>query len=470
MSTLARRSLSQRSLFPGRSQAEAGGLSWLERVWLSMLFSLLLVYMLAGKGAAYFSVSVGGLPLYVGEIVLAAGFAIWGLRMLHLPRQVPAALWVLLAWLMLASLHLFSDWKYWGTLAMRDFAAAYYATYAFLMYALMARARTQRIIEGYIWLAPLLAAGGVVTYLLTHMAALPSVPGTDVPLLYVKPGDFAMYMMSLLILMLYLRPEIIRPRMEWLALCTITCASLGFFLSAIANRGGAIAGMAGLAVATLLTRHKKRIVLLIAAVAIALFILASQPWEFSVAGREVSVDTLKTWVRIALGDRSSSLAYQQEGRTVWRLEWWQFIVQDAWSDSHWFWWGRGFGENLGFATGFFSAEPQTGVRSPHNISLTVLGRMGVPGLALWLTVLVLLLGRLVRSIWRARLMNRHAEAATLIWCLSFITMCVVDAHTDVFLEGPVGAIWFWSAVGYALAVAHRLDYAAAPEPSLGNRR
>jgi hypothetical protein len=39
-----------------------------------------------------------------------------------------------------------------------------------------------------------------------------------------------------------------------------------------------------------------------------------------------------------------------------------------------------------------------------------------------------------------------------VWILAYWAAFMVNASFDVFLEGPQGAIWFWSLFGFGLAI------------------
>jgi O-antigen ligase len=108
--------------------------------------------------------------------------------------------------------------------------------------------------------------------------------------------------------------------------------------------------------------------------------------------------------------------------------------------------GLGFGYDL--ARGFLQeynpdmAEDFT-ARSPHNVLLSALGRMGLVGLGLFL----LLLGVLFSRTWRV-LRNPESDATQVaLW--AGIWTIIVSAHLGVVLEGPMGAVVFWSLLGLA---------------------
>ena len=139
----------------------------------------------------------------------------------------------------------------------------------------------------------------------------------------------------------------------------------------------------------------------------------------------------------------------------WRRQWWETIVDET-VHGPYFWRGRGFGENLAVAhsiPGFQSEAGDWPLRSPHNAHMTVLSRMGVPGLVLWTALNLAVL----RGLWRARRRARAAGdeflAGLAAWLACAWLMMIANGTTDVYLEGPTGGIWFWSIMGLGVAVS-----------------
>jgi hypothetical protein len=136
-----------------------------------------------------------------------------------------------------------------------------------------------------------------------------------------------------------------------------------------------------------------------------------------------------------------------EGTRTFRLEWWK-VIFDYTFNGPYFWTGKGFGINLAEADGFVVGDPYApSLRSPHNCHLTMLGRTGVPGLALWFLTFASWEAMLFTNMVRARLAGDRvwADFFLLIFCygLSFI----IEGTFEVALEGPVSGIWFWSLFG-----------------------
>jgi hypothetical protein len=172
--------------------------------------------------------------------------------------------------------------------------------------------------------------------------------------------------------------------------------------------------------------------------------------DFSYAlpkGRPATLQQMITNLFSIFGSSSDS---GLEGSKQFRLAWWGKIVDYTVFGKN-FWSGKGFGVNLADDDGFQSTSDHS-LRSPHNSEMTVLARMGVPGLLLW----VLLQGAFGIGLLRAALAHRRAGdwqlAALSGWIFAYWVAMLVDTSFDPYLEGPQGGIWFWVIFGLGLVV------------------
>lgn len=101
------------------------------------------------------------------------------------------------------------------------------------------------------------------------------------------------------------------------------------------------------------------------------------------------------------------------------------------------------------------------LRSPHNSHLTILARAGVPGLALWVTT------HIAWAVWVLRCQRQSQRNGHLRWSglcvflLAFWLAALVNTSFDVYLESPMGAVWFWTVFGVGLAAP--VLYSRAPD-------
>jgi hypothetical protein len=160
--------------------------------------------------------------------------------------------------------------------------------------------------------------------------------------------------------------------------------------------------------------------------------------------------TLQQMIENLLSIFGSSSDGGLEGSKQFRLAWWGTIV-DYTVFGKYFWSGKGFGVNLADADGFQSTVDHS-LRAPHNSHMTVLARMGVPGLILW----ILLQGAFGVGLVRATVAYRRSRdwqmAAVGGLMLAYWVAMMVDTSFDPYLEGPQGGIWFWVIFGLGLVV------------------
>jgi hypothetical protein len=136
-----------------------------------------------------------------------------------------------------------------------------------------------------------------------------------------------------------------------------------------------------------------------------------------------------------------------------RSVWWQQVAGQTLAEGPWL--GLGFGYDLAdeFTRVYFaeSTEEFT-ARSPHNFLLTVFARMGVVGLL----PLVAFLGLVAVRTWRSgRLAAVGDEGGDEfgLWLGAWVIF--VAACFGVVLEGPMGAVVFWTILGLASAAENQ---------------
>jgi O-antigen ligase len=144
-----------------------------------------------------------------------------------------------------------------------------------------------------------------------------------------------------------------------------------------------------------------------------------------------------------------------QGTKRWRLDWWDIIIKDTVFGPH-FWTGRGFGLNLADADGFQDrADPDTTplLRNPHNVQMTILARAGVPGVALWATILAAWFGMVMHAMGTARRRGQAEWAGLFLFIGCYVLSIIIDASFDVALEGPMLGVWFWCLIGFGIGSA-----------------
>ncbi len=428
------------------------------KLFLLAVSALFLGYTLLGKGFAYIGVS----PLYVAEGALLLGLLLTAFNPSILQRVFtwPMVLIVpFLAWSLFQTLPYLSDY---GLNALRDAAIWGYALFAVLIYGVILKNHTSffiliRYYRYYALFFPLIILPLIATDPLN--IALPNLPGTQIPLVVVKFGDIGVHLAGAVIFVLLG----LGGNLRWWFLHTpiwVLGTTAVFGLTAAANRGGAVSFV--MAVLPALASLFPRISMRLAGYAVgfllsfALFGVASMVFLSSVqvvGSRSVSLEQITTNF-ISVVSSSGSDAGNVDANRRWRLNWWGKIVDYTFFGPY-FWTGKGYGINLATSDGF-QVDRQESLRSPHNGHLNILARSGVPGLMLWITLLVGWSAVILRARRLAARNGDHLWANLFLWLFCYWLAFVVNASFDVFLEGPMGGVPFWllTGLGFAATVVY----------------
>jgi hypothetical protein len=409
--------------------------------WLMLLCLTLLGYALLGKGWAY----VGVPPVFIGELVLFCGlasFVVFG-RWRGL-LGVPAS-WFLLLLVGWGLLRTWPDFGRYGVEALRDGVIWGYSAFALIvgesilaqpsrLVILVRRYRQFSLI--FLVCVPFL---WTISQFLT--AAIPRWPWADVPVLFANGGEVLVHLSGLLAFgVAGLGSGLGLLRLVLLAGCVLL---VGTF-----DRAGLLAFLAVFAVCFCCKPHDRSLWRLITLGVLGLVVLALTDVRVQMPGREREISFGQMAANLASvggATRTGDL----DATKQWRLEWWSDIVAYT-VQGRYFWTGKGFGINLADEDGY-QVEEDGSLRSPHNGHLTMLARGGVPGFGLWALVQLSwacgLLGGYVRSHRRG---DRHWPGVFL-FLLAYWLAFMINATFNVFLEGPMGGIWFWTIYGVGLA-------------------
>ena len=427
--------------------------SWaLNDYYLGLLLLALLGYALFGRGFAY----VGIPPLFIGEVLMALGL----IALLH-SGAVLAALssfvgfWLILfiLWTLVCTVPYLGEY---GIDALRDSVIAVYGLYAFVIAGLLLERpeRLRRLIDAYGRFIYLFIPVVLVLYPLQQIAPdkIPVWPTTGVPLVVLKPGDIGVHLAGVsLFLLLGFR----RFKLLWLILLLVAIA-----MAATQGRGGTLSMMLPIALALLMIRANSQLLWLglLAAAVVALALILDVTFEFG----DRRVLSARQFVTNLVSILSSTRSGDLDDTKEWRLEWWGMIVDYTINGRH-FWTGKGFGVNLADVDGFQVVEPGQGalLRSPHNATMTILARGGVPALILWLLVCASWGWTMMVNYLHAHARNERAWSRFFLLVFGYWLAAMINATFDVALEGPMLGIWAWCLFGIGLAATmiyrHEVD-------------
>jgi hypothetical protein len=460
-------SIPSRPLYGPTSRHLAGG-----DFYIRVLSIVVLVFAICGHNAAY----IGVHPIYISEFMLAAG--LWVLLeagTLSLVLNSAPALFLLLfiVWGVLRTVPYVGTY---GSDAFRDGAIFGYGLFAFVVAGLLLQSpvRLVRLLLWYrkfIWLLLFVGTPFFLMNILWYLVAkLPTPFNYYVWLIMTnKCGDFAVHISGAFIFLTVLR-ESIRPAStatglgtgnarpfvtNWLPIIMILI-DLGMTMY---QRAASVTFLLVAAITTLAKPKSAFAWRLWSFVGAGVLILAVSGIRVPLnEGRELSFDQLSNNVKSILGVGKVDTD-QLDGTKKWRLDWWKDIVQYTFQGKY-FWTGKGFGINLADDDGR-QVNRDGSLRSPHNGHMTILARSGVPGLALWVLLNVTWAGAMLDGFFRARRARQDRWSGVFIFLIAYWAAHLTNASFDVFLEGPIGGVWFWTIFGTGLALQHL--YRLSPE-------
>ncbi len=422
------------------------------KLYLGLMAGLLLGYAFLDRGFA----SLPRSPLFVGEIALLAGLLVAAAGSVSTSVSRSPVSWMVVAYVGWGLLIALPDVGTFGLLVYRDSAVWTYSLFALLVGGvLMKSGLEQRVLDWYGgWFSWFLFWAPVAFLVSTvYGDSLPRVPGSDVPILAVKSGDIGVHIAGAGAFML-LGLHKVHPAVRALAsrrdLLLWSAWSVAFVVLAAKSRGGMLAVIAAIMLVLAFRRTKQSPRLLLGAgLAIGAFaLLFTVVGNVQIFDRTISISqVVENAVSIFDASRNTGLA----GTVEWRLNWWNKVIHyTIFGDN--FWTGKGYGINLADSDGF---QTNGSLRSPHNGHITILARSGVPGLVLWVMLLVTFYVSMTRAYLSANRLGQPHFAKVSLWVLAYTTALLVNMSFDVYLEGPQGGIWFWSVIGFGIALSER---------------
>jgi hypothetical protein len=362
--------------------------------------------------------------------------------------------YAIVVWVLLGAIRLPLDMNRYGVIALRDFATVYYAAFFFIAQALGTHPASERVLTKGLTIAFVALIPVVVSILIAPDFLVDHFTWRGVPIIFHKSDLIAT---SLAAGFFWLWTQWTKShRRTWLLLAAASLLLISLMQS---PRAGMFA--AALVTALWVAAGNWRIAAfqlgaISAAAVIALLVLSLSGGEittsvpYSMYEHAVSIfDPAGTGTYI--NNESGDLG----GNNQFRLIWWRDVVEDTASQSPLL--GLGFGADL--STRFLADYDLLGdetfaARSPHSMLATVIGRMGFVGFAAWMSVS----GGMFMLIWK--LLKRGDPDGM---GLASITAAVwTSACFGVVLEGPMGAVLFWTVLGLANAKAIPAAAAASP--------
>lgn len=417
-----------------------------------LLCGLVFGYIIGNRGFAQL-LPIPGVPLLPAEAVLLIGGTLLIVQSAwrrELPFRCDALNLLLLAWIAAGTVQVLLDFPTHRFVAIRDFATVYYALFFFLAQDVGRTASSARAVITAVMVSALVLLGTHLVYDRFQGFFFTTLTFRGSPLIIYK-GDLVGTFLAVGSLLFFLRFEMRRGGWN-------VAASLAFAGAMVASQNRAsVLGLAIVAVALAIGRRWRFAALLGASgMAATIVILTAAAvtktsWEktplFGAYERAVSlVDP--TGQRTYRGENSASKGDNNLFRTVW----WEAVIDETIERNPYT--GLGFGHDIAerFARVYYpEGSEEFSARSPHNVLLTIFARMGALGLLLFLAAINVVA---VRT-WRAIRVGPESAAP---WCATWVIL--ISACFGVVLEGPMGAVVFWTLLG----VAHASSLHQAPQP------
>jgi hypothetical protein len=419
-------------------------------------------YVVGNRGFAQLS-PAGRLPLFpaeLGLIVSGSLLLIQSCVQRRLPFYIDGLNVAIAIWIGVGLLRIPFDVKEYGFAALRDFALIYYAVFFFISQA--ALIRHGRPTE---WLQRMLL---VTTALLLplHFLFL-AYPGffTDVltfrgvPLIFYK-GDLVGTFLSIGSIVWYLHYAE-SPRRLWALVISLALA--GAMLTTD-NRASLLALVAATMWLAVTGKWQFFRILFVSGLLAAAGVLL---WA-QVQGKRLEQTPLYSmYEKVAsIGDiygqrtYSASASAPKGDNNRFRAVWWQTVITDTLQTNPYV--GVGFGYDLAenfLRTYYPDSTDDFTARSPHNVFITVFARTGALGLLCFLA-LSMVLARKTFAAMRTLPVSHYDVPWCTVWAI------LTASCFGVVLEGPMGAVIFWIALG-AGSAALVLNRDGAPRARAG---
>jgi hypothetical protein len=409
------------------------------RRWVAATVVVVGGYLVFQRPFAY--LGVPGVPLFVGEVLLAAFFVfrpkVSGHRLISAmlePSPLGALAWglvLVLGYGLVLFVRGYFD-GYPRRILLQELVFNVYPLYILL--GLWLAERRADLLERFLLVLAWITGIYGIVYITFLNNTFRTLPGTNV-LLFRAPIGQAFLLLALMAF----RPRGYR---MWVPFGLNLVVLL-----AIQSRASYAGFAVGLLVWALLSKRIGR-TMVVGVVVVALLGVASIldiRVQFSRGASEFSADNIAAAV-IAPFDEQAAAQYSDDARnfsgtTQWRKTWWAGIWDSVHSDPKLTAFGPGYGFQLTSTADLRSSDPD--LRTPHNWFMYALGYGG------WLGVLtfVFLLLALAHLLWQA--FRRTGQA----FGLAFLAAAVTVATFSNFFETPYAAIPIWVICGMAAAPA-----------------
>jgi hypothetical protein len=413
-----------------------------------LLGFLVFGYVIGNRGFAQI-MPIAGLPLFLSELGLVVSVTLVLLRGAMsriLPVQHDWLNGLLLLWVALGSGRILWDIKSHGFMALRDFATVYYVLYFFTTQALARHEASRRLLRG--WLLATFAVlpfAGLLATLFTDFF-LSNLLVSGVPLIIYKGDLLATFLFTGFIILLPVGRFVWSGTIPWRWLIALTSLIFGLTLLSRASMVGLLIATGWMAWAGRWRPFQTLTVVCLAGLLAMTTVSLLQKKDFTQTKAYAVYEAAASVVDFN-GTRNyrSGFTDDKADNNRFRLVWWRNVAEETLITSPVF--GLGFGADLarGFVQEYY---PDMGddftARSPHNIFLTIFGRMGFVG-AVALALIYFTQFRVTLRTVRATRADPTGPDTITLQAACWVVLA--SSCFGVVLEGPMGAIPFWVMLG-----------------------
>ncbi len=414
---------------------------------LSRVMGLILTgYLLFDRAFAW--IHIPGTPIFVGEIALV--FGLWViLQTPHLGRliRVSRPIQFLMLFMLWGFALAFEGFGTWGIDAVRDSALWYYGGFALISGVLLLYKPSvwDETVDRLTRFIPFFFTIMLIRFAFAQASIGPRIPDSSTRLTAHKTANIAVNVaIALAFFIIVIGPSAskeLRRRATGLTLVgLLLVVSVG-----TQSRSGFLAAFLILTVVFATARHARSVMLGVMALAIMVAILAAAlDVKFQLDRRELSVEQVIENIQSVTDEATSG--GQFDNTTQWRLNLWGLVVEDVFIPERVLT-GFGFGENVALRYGVADTDRSSPLRNPHNSHLSVLARMGLVGIVLWVAMFTSWYLSLIRARRQFRELGEDGRASLAFWLILSMTALLVNAFFDPTMEGPQVGVLVWTLFG-----------------------
>jgi O-antigen ligase len=418
-------------------------------------------YVVLNRGFAYVGLKMGGLPLYVGEFVLAMGLlsVMFKLHERPKPKRMTIAVW-LAPFVLIGAGHLIGDYQRAGLQAVRNFSLVYSAAIIPCGYYFsLDPARRERAMR-LIGVALILALAYNTLYPWRAAVTAWSFKFPDGVPLFGNHASSYLIVIGAILYGFLLGPAYF----GWRRVLPAAVAIWGIVdLALIQSRSGFLSALAVLVVLLILGRKRlgRALLTVLCLMAVGFGVLAATGITLRGERGDVSLKTIGYIVDSSFRDKDARRVTGREGgleidrkrargmagSRQMRTRWWRQIIDDTTATTQGTLVGKGFAHVLvkdKLGGGFI-------VRHSHNVYVSVFARVGLIGLMSFAIFLLGLLYLLVRAAWRRKKQQDETRDLFLFFALFFVAVIVTGMFSPLF-ESPHFSLPLFFLSGFAIGL------------------